>query len=679
MSDSVIRRSPQSNFVGQLRLVSIIISVAVIGLGCSVILGWLLDIVPLKSVFASRVTMKVSTALGLILGGVSLLLWHLQQKKTSSIIRLGLYLLPSLAIAFSVLVLLEYGFGWDLGTAWLSLPDSPDAVDAAVGGRMSPNTALGFVLFNGAILLLVQQVYLTAQLLIILILAIASSSLIGHIYNINSFYSVGSATGMAIHTAVGFIGLSFAFLTACSQRGWMRVVTREEAGGLMARWLLPIVVLVPPSLGGFFWLLFRGNIYYLELIVASRIMVEMILFGAVVWWAAKRLNQIDRQRQQYSQVLLDAERRFRAIFDQTFQFIGLLTPDGTVLEVNQTALDFAGSSRTDVVGKPFWQAYWGRISSQAQLELQKAIATAKKGEFVRYQLQVQDANKQVIDLDFSLRPIENEAGEVVLLIPEARDISQQQATLRQLAKAKKSLQRSQAELNRVVQELEHSNQELEEFASVVSHDLLSPLAKQQMFLDILEEDCSQIDPQGKDYLERIRGLNSRMERLIRNLLSYARVTTQAQPFVPVSLNDLINDAIDDLEPEITSTSAKIEVGPLPTIMGDRVQLQQLFQNLLQNALKFRSEQTPQIKIAQLENNKFYQIIVADNGIGFESGQQEKIFTPFHRLHSSSKYPGTGLGLAICDKIVRRHGGTISAQSQPQQGAIFTICLPCSQI
>ncbi|MGK7951131.1 MAG: hypothetical protein AB4368_20685 [Xenococcaceae cyanobacterium] len=157
---------------------------------------------------------------------------------------------------------------------------------------------------------------------------------------------MGSATGMAIHTCIGFMLLSYALLVTRADKGWMRVITKDEAGGLMARWLLPLVITIPPLLGWLFWWLFRGNLNFLELIIALRIILEMLIFGGIIWWLARKLNKIDRQRQQLFQNLLETERRFRAIFDQTFQFIGLLTPDGILLEANREHPTFAVSKNT---------------------------------------------------------------------------------------------------------------------------------------------------------------------------------------------------------------------------------------------------------------------------------------------------------------------------------------------
>ena len=646
-----------------------------------------------------------------------------------------------------------------------------------------------------------------------------------------------------------------------------------------------------------------------------RIVLEVLIFGSIIGWTLSKLDRSERQKQEYYQQLLNSEQKFKAIFDRTFQFTGLLTPDGTVLEANQTALDFAGISLSDVVDKPFWLAHWWQISTQTQADLRSAIAKARMGEFIRYRVKVQGKGDRVITLDFSLRPVKDEAGEVILLIPEGRDISEQlkaeqaleeskaryqaiieeqtelicrhrqDATISYVNKAfcsyfgikkeeiidreyspvvyeadrvkvarlintmtpqnptitvenrvvarnsirwtqwnnrmifdeagnfveyqavgrditplkeielklreseekfrrafedaatgealvapdgtfiqvnralceivgyeeatliNKTFQeithpedldldlnyvrqmlageirtyqmekryfhrlgyvvwvllsvsmvrdidgkpiyfisqiqdisqrkRAEMRLNALVEELERSNQELEEFATVVSHDLISPLQKQLLVLDLVKEEYgASLGKQALNHLERIIGYNWRMDNLVRSILAYARVTTKAQSFVSVDLNDLIKDVLDEVKPEIVRLKAEIEVDLLPTIIGDRLQLNQLFLNLLQNSFKFRSrDRVAKIKVQYCLDSNYHQLTVSDNGIGFEPEQHLKIFTPFHRLHSQSKYRGTGLGLAICEKIVERHQGTITACSQIDRGATFTIRLP----
>lgn len=253
------------------------------------------------------------------------------------------------------------------------------------------------------------------------------------------------------------------------------------------------------------------------------------------------------------------------------------------------------------------------------------------------------------------------------------------------------------------QELARSNVELQQFAYIASHDLQEPLRKIQAFGDRLKVKFGEALPeQGLDYLERMQSAAGRMQVLINDLLTLSRITTKAQPFMTVNLSEILQDVLSDLEIRIQETGAKLEIEDLPTIEADPVQMRQLLQNLIGNALKFHNaEEQPVVKISgqrliKLEhpalpadnqgqlpsedsnNGEFCQILVQDNGIGFEEKYLDRIFNAFQRLHGRSEYPGTGIGLAICRKIVERHSGNITAKSTPGQGATFMVTLPLQQ-
>jgi len=241
--------------------------------------------------------------------------------------------------------------------------------------------------------------------------------------------------------------------------------------------------------------------------------------------------------------------------------------------------------------------------------------------------------------------------------------------------------------------LERSNRELQNFARVASHDLQEPLRKVQVFGDRLQQRCDALlDETGHDYLNRMQSAVSRMQALIQNLLIYSRVTTTTQPFEAIDLSQIVREVLSDLEIKIEQVGGRVEVADLPTIEADPTQMRQLFQNLIGNALKFhRAEEAPLVNIRAksvtlsdinlnkiAEGDQMCQIVVSDNGIGFEEAYVEQIFQVFQRLHNRTEYPGTGVGLAICRSIVERHQGYIIAQSQPNQGTQFIITLPFKQ-
>ncbi|HMD67963.1 MAG TPA: ATP-binding protein [Chitinivibrionales bacterium] len=231
------------------------------------------------------------------------------------------------------------------------------------------------------------------------------------------------------------------------------------------------------------------------------------------------------------------------------------------------------------------------------------------------------------------------------------------------------------------QQLARSNKELEQFAYIASHDLQEPLRKISAFGSRLASKYTAlIDDQGKDYLARMQNAAVRMQGLIEGLLTYSRVTTKAQPFSPVDLFAILTEVLGDLETKIKDTGADVRCDVSATIDADPLQMRQLFQNLVGNALKYHAPGvSPVIDIRASTADGRCSLTVTDNGIGFEQKYAEQIFGVFQRLHGrSSEYEGSGIGLSVCRKIAERHGGTISAQSEPGKGATFTVMLPAKQ-
>ena len=249
-------------------------------------------------------------------------------------------------------------------------------------------------------------------------------------------------------------------------------------------------------------------------------------------------------------------------------------------------------------------------------------------------------------------------------------------------------------LARKAAELARSNAELEQFAYVASHDLQEPLRKIQAFGDRLKGKLDALGVQdGREFLERMQSAAARMQRLINDLLTFSRVISKTgQPFVAVNLGQVTKEVLSDLEVRIEQTKAHIDVGDLPTINADPMQMRQLLQNLIGNALKFQpAEGKPLIQIQAQTVRKPYngeasggseqelcEITIKDNGIGFDEKYSEKIFAMFQRLHGRTEYEGTGVGLAVCRRIADRHGGTISAKGKPGEGATFTVTLPLAR-
>jgi PAS domain S-box-containing protein len=295
----------------------------------------------------------------------------------------------------------------------------------------------------------------------------------------------------------------------------------------------------------------------------------------------------------------------------------------------------------------------------------------------------------------STTPIIDEDGRLRGSVHVARDITERKQMEEELLKSRDELQlrvqERTAELkhaNLMLKQsntrLEELNKDLQDFAFVASHDLQEPLRKVRSFGDMLAARCGDsLDETSRDYLNRMHTAASRMQKLIESLLSYSRLTTKAEPIRDMDLKKSVEEALSNLEIMIREKKALVEVGDLPTIRADRVQMVQLFQNLIGNALKYhRADEAPHVRIFSQEagdKKEIYEIIIEDNGIGFEEKYLDRIFLPFQRLHRrSSEYEGVGIGLAICKKTVERHGGTITARSKVGKGSTFIMTLPVNK-
>jgi PAS domain S-box-containing protein len=284
----------------------------------------------------------------------------------------------------------------------------------------------------------------------------------------------------------------------------------------------------------------------------------------------------------------------------------------------------------------------------------------------------------------SVIPLKNEKEITVSWMGFIVDIHAQKSfeqTLKdnkELKKTQEQLIQNQRELQQKVVELNRSNYELEQFAHLASHDLQEPLRKLLFYSDALKRKYSSIDESGKNMLNNMSVAAGRMKELINDLLSYSQLQQQKLQVEEVSLNDVMQDIIRDLDVPIKEKGAIIKMDMLPAIKGNKTRLTQLFTNLIGNSLKYSKTGTPPvIEITAITNHENISICVQDNGIGFDEKYKEKIFGLFERLHSRHEIPGTGIGLSICKKIAELHNGSISATSVPGEYSVFEVKLPLS--
>ncbi len=365
------------------------------------------------------------------------------------------------------------------------------------------------------------------------------------------------------------------------------------------------------------------------------------------------------ERKKTEAALKESEERFSQIVNRAVVGVFRTALDGMALLANPAVMkmfDFDSVESFNAAG--------GVTNFYQNLEdRQRLFAEIMKGPVYGMEIPFYRRDRSVMILSLSAKLVRDDKGNPLFIEGTLEDVTRRQ-------EAEQQLQHTMAELKR-------SNRELEEFASVASHDLQEPLRKILTFSDrIKSRSGAALDQESQDYFGRMQNAASRMQNLINDLLSYSRVTTQAKPFVSVNLDELAHDVLVDLELRIRPGLDRVDIADLPTIEADPGQIRQLLYNLISNALKFRrADQPALVKVEGGIDKDRCLIRVRDNGIGFDEKYRESIFGIFKRLHSRAEYEGTGVGLAICKKIVERHGGSITAYSTPGQGATFEAVLP----
>jgi two-component system, LuxR family, sensor kinase FixL len=368
----------------------------------------------------------------------------------------------------------------------------------------------------------------------------------------------------------------------------------------------------------------------------------------------------------------DMDARYRALFEGSMDAIYLTCADGRILRVNPAFEQLLGYTAEEL-----------RHNLAQELYVDPADRDRFRAEIA--------ASGAVRDFETRLR---HRDGRVLdcLMTSTARRTADGSLEYQGIIRDVTEQRQARAELERTAEALKRSNAELEQFAYVASHDLQEPLRKIRAFGDRLESLLDgQLEDRAADYLKRMVSAAERMGTLIENLLSYSRVSSRGAELVDVNLGQVVTDVLADLERQVASTSARVEVDRLPRLEADAVQMRQLFQNLVSNAIKYGPpDGAPEVRIEAeyLDRDgglvpasaaaSSVRIRVRDNGIGFEPEYAERIFELFQRLHGRERYDGTGIGLGVCRRIVTRHGGTITAEGRPGKGATFTITLPLRQ-
>ena len=376
-------------------------------------------------------------------------------------------------------------------------------------------------------------------------------------------------------------------------------------------------------------------------------------------------NITDRKRAEIA--LRDSEERFRAIFEQAAVGIAKTALCGQFMRVNPGFCQIVRYGESELLQKD-WQAITHPDDMESDREYVRSLLSGN--------IQTFSMEKRLVCKDEAVRwanvtvsAMRDANGTPQYLVCAIEDISQRKLV-------QELLQASLDTQTRYAQELTRSNAELEQFSYVASHDLQAPLSTIAGYAQLLEKRChNQLDAQGNKFIRNIVNSCERMQALIDDLLEYSRVGRSEKPFDVIDCNLVFEDACANLQLAIRQDRASVTRGDLPRVRGDSFQLLQLFQNLIGNAIKYRSSEAPMVRVSASRQGDSWVFSVQDNGIGIAEQYHPRIFQLFQRLHSQKQYSGTGIGLAICQRIVERHGGRLWVESEPNRGSTFYFSIP----
>lgn len=381
------------------------------------------------------------------------------------------------------------------------------------------------------------------------------------------------------------------------------------------------------------------------------------------------------EKKEYELALRQSEERFRLMVEGVRDYaIFMLDTQGYILTWNDGAKRTKGYSSQEIIGKHFSTFYTSADIEDKKPERELVIAIAT-GKYEEEGWRVKK-NGSVFWANVVITALFNENNKHIGFSKVTRDLTERKESERALRESYDRYRLLAEELRNANAELSYANQELEQFTSIVSHDLQEPIRTIKSFLQLIDLKLESASiTELKNYVTKSVNATHRMRELIQNLLQYAQLSRGEMISQTVDVNDLFSQALQNLRTAIEANDAQVHIeNEVAFIYGDPIQLVQLVQNLVSNALKFTVSEKPQIRIRCTRENGVVQFSVSDNGIGIAKGDLHKVFEIFKRLSTEKAYPGTGIGLAICKKIVDRHHGRIWPESEPGKGTTFYFTL-----
>jgi len=648
-------------------LVTRLLALLVMALGLAVILGWHLHVPAVIQVLPSFVPMQYNTALGLLLSGLGL---HALIDGRHCVTALA-----GAAVALiGILTLVEYSLALDLGIDQL-LMNHYITVGTPHPGRMAPNTAICFGL-TGSILLLVslgrgRWRWSAGGILAAVVAGLGGVALIGYFIDIPTAYGWGSYTRMAAHTALAFIAVG---------GGLIAFLWGKETAG--PDWIPIAIGLLGATIAFTSWQALHAGISEglfaraADLALLTGLAMALAFAGAVR--ASRRASRLALalaadidQRKAAEGALRLSEERLRTILDGVDSYIYLKDTEGRYLFANAAVLRLWGVELQDLVGSGDERFLDAETVAGIQRNDRRVLVD---GEVLRAEEtnRVAETGESKTYLSVKL-PLRHADGSIYALCGISTDITERIAAEQEVRNLNVDLERR---VTARTAELSAANRELDAFAYAVSHDLRTPLRAVDGFSAILlKAHADRLDDQGRDLLQRMGAAAQRMGLLIDDMLALSRIGRAELQRERCDLSSLAESAVAQLRESFPGRRVEVSIEPGLTVDADPRLVRIMLDNLLGNAWKFTAK-TPEarVELRREEHEGRAQFIVRDNGAGFDMAYAGKLFGPFQRLHGASEFPGSGIGLATVMRVIRKHGGQVSAEGTVGRGACFWFTL-----
>ena len=609
----------------------------IILVGAAAITGYICNIRLLFG-FVGAAAMNPITAIAFIITGTWLILYQTVEK----IAKFSFLFVSLVILAIGLLKLLEYFHLSNIRfDTWLFSDAQPSS--GAVN-EIAPNSAM-LLLISGAV---IANVYSRSRALLFVndVLRVAGFmvaylAIIGYIYDLELAYKIGTFAPLALNTAIGYLAFFTVALMQMPPGNFMKVIGSEYTGGRMARQAIPVILIIPLFFGYLKLLGERAELYKSSYGTALESAFMALVVLGFVYVYASRLNWQEKKRNKAELLTAESEKKYKTLVSALREGIIYYDTAGKVLFCNASFSKITGYTEEDIRGRPISELMRQPDKNEKILDRIKDRA-AGVSEVYEENLKMKDGNNVWVSISSS--PVYNENGDQIGALSTVVDISERRKQI----------------------------EDIEAFSASAAHDLNSPLARIEMIAMLLIESTDQqLDDENISLLKAIAGITSNMRGLLKDLLQFSKLGVSNITKTQVDINKVAREQVEnnrDIAPQAT-----VQIHQLPDSEADRTMVQQVFANLISNALKYSSKkENPCVEIGAIKNGEKDVYYVKDNGAGFDMAEAHKLFAAFQRLHID--YEGHGLGLPIVKRIIEKHGGKIWAESKPGEGATFYFTL-----